>query len=64
MYQRREWSGLPNPSRNTGQGVHFSGELKWVNHEGVAKANDRSIARYEGRGVISALVTSMRPETE
>lgn len=62
MYQRREWSGLPNPSRNTGQGVHFCGELKWVNHEGVAKAIDRSI--NEGQGVISALVTSMRPETE
>lgn len=62
MYQRREWSGLPNPSRNTGQGVHFSGELKGLNPEGVAKANDRSI--NEGRGVISALVTSMRPETE
>lgn len=62
MYKRREWSGLPNPSRNTGQGVHSSGELKGFNPEGVAKAMDRSI--NEGPGVISASVTGLRPETE
>lgn len=37
----------PIPSGNTGRGVSVRGKLKWLNHEGIAKAIERSASEVQ-----------------
>lgn len=48
MYQRFEWSRVPNPSRITGKRVYFCGKAKRLNRVTVAKATGGSINERQG----------------
>ncbi len=60
-----DWSGsgLHCPSRNTGRGVYFCGEIKWRNHEVTAKATSTQ-PQGEVRRMKMREVTRITPETD